>query len=199
MQTRPLIRKKFGKIETDTPYSPEWVNAIKEVIPHHYREWNGEIWTFDVACYVPVLMITEHFFGADHIVDTTGIVNPHAGFTGWAEKWNRWLERNPVGFTSGARFGQDGSFDSGFWDDLFRESARRQRQRRERGSGSTRTTAPPANPDLVLYLAPGAPWEVVQAAYRALAGLHHPDRGGDTAKMQEINEAYEALKKRHGK
>lgn len=193
MQTRPLIRKKFGKIETDTPYSPEWVNAIKDVIPPHYREWNGEIWSFDQSCYVPVLMITEHFFGADHIVDTTGITHPHAGFTGWAEKWNRWLERS-----NGRSETDSGWADPGadFWDELFRN---RSREGRGRGSGSIGTTAPPTNPDSVLHLAPGAPWEVVQAAYRALAGLHHPDRGGDTAKMQAINRAYEDLKRRHGK
>ena len=44
-----------------------------------------------------------------------------------------------------------------------------------------------------LYLMPGAPPEVVKAAYRALAQLYHPDKGGDTARMQEINAAMEEL------
>jgi hypothetical protein len=51
----------------------------------------------------------------------------------------------------------------------------------------------------VLYLAPGAPLEVIQAVYRTLAKLHHPDIGGSTETMAEINEAYhhlvEALKR----
>jgi DnaJ-domain-containing protein 1 len=47
----------------------------------------------------------------------------------------------------------------------------------------------------VLYLAPGAPPQVVKAAYRELAKLHHPDTSrGETAKMQVINEAYERLR-----
>ena len=34
----------------------------------------------------------------------------------------------------------------------------------------------------------------IKKAYRKLAMKHHPDRGGDAAKLQEINEAYDTLK-----
>lgn len=47
-----------------------------------------------------------------------------------------------------------------------------------------------------LHLLPTAPPELVKAAYRCLAMLNHPDRGGDTRAMQAINEAYEALAQR---
>jgi DnaJ-domain-containing protein 1 len=47
-----------------------------------------------------------------------------------------------------------------------------------------------------LHLLPSAPPEVVKAAYRALAQLHHPDRGGDEEKMKRVNLAYEALCRR---
>jgi hypothetical protein len=40
-----------------------------------------------------------------------------------------------------------------------------------------------------LHLQPDAPPEVVQAAYKALVRLHHPDTGGNTRTMQEINRA----------
>lgn len=33
----------------------------------------------------------------------------------------------------------------------------------------------------------------IKTAYRKLAGIHHPDRGGDTKKFQEIQAAYELL------
>jgi curved DNA-binding protein len=33
----------------------------------------------------------------------------------------------------------------------------------------------------------------IKKAYRKLAGQHHPDKGGDTAKFQEIQTAYETL------
>jgi hypothetical protein len=42
----------------------------------------------------------------------------------------------------------------------------------------------------VLGVHQGAHVEAVKAAYRKLASEHHPDRGGDAARMAEINEAY---------
>jgi curved DNA-binding protein len=39
----------------------------------------------------------------------------------------------------------------------------------------------------------GASNEDIKTAYRKLAAKHHPDRGGDTAKFQEIQSAYETL------
>ena len=44
-----------------------------------------------------------------------------------------------------------------------------------------------------LHLLPSAPAAVVSAAYKALARLHHPDRGGDHNAMLRINRAYEEL------
>src|SRR3990167_1343147 len=40
----------------------------------------------------------------------------------------------------------------------------------------------------VLGLQQGADGETVKSAYRKLASEHHPDRGGDAARMAEINE-----------
>ncbi len=50
------------------------------------------------------------------------------------------------------------------------------------------------DPWVILHLRPTAPPELVIAAHRCLAKLHHPDRGGTTAVMQEINAAAEALR-----
>ena len=44
-----------------------------------------------------------------------------------------------------------------------------------------------------LYLVPGAPPELIKAAYRILAKQVHPDRGGTTTAMQRVNEAYGTL------
>jgi hypothetical protein len=56
------------------------------------------------------------------------------------------------------------------------------------------TTDPVDKAFAELHLLRGAPLKVVEAAYRALAGIHHPDVGGDTRRMQDINLAYEKVK-----
>ncbi len=38
-------------------------------------------------------------------------------------------------------------------------------------------------------------WQDIKIQYRRLAMQHHPDRGGSKQKLQEINEAFESLKK----
>ena len=54
---------------------------------------------------------------------------------------------------------------------------------------------PAASWHTTLELDRNATREQVEAAFRRLAMLHHPDRGGDTARMAEINKAREeALK-----
>ncbi len=50
------------------------------------------------------------------------------------------------------------------------------------------------NAHAVLHLLPSAPPELIRAAFKCLAQLHHPDKpGGDTEAMQKINEAYRRL------
>lgn len=45
----------------------------------------------------------------------------------------------------------------------------------------------------VLQLEEGASSDEIRLQYRRLAMQHHPDRGGDTERLQQINEAYAAL------
>ncbi len=47
---------------------------------------------------------------------------------------------------------------------------------------------------VVLHLLPTAPPELVTAAHRCLAKLHHPDRGGDHDAMLALNRALEVLR-----
>ncbi len=52
----------------------------------------------------------------------------------------------------------------------------------------------PARPFAVLHLLPSAPPELIDAAYRTLARLSHPDVGGDPEAMRALNDARDALK-----
>lgn len=49
------------------------------------------------------------------------------------------------------------------------------------------------DPYKILGVERGATPEQVKAAYRKLASQHHPDKGGDTARFQEIQAAYEQI------
>lgn len=66
--------------------------------------------------------------------------------------------------------------------------------RKDRCDGAVRVAASSSSgPWEVLFLIPGAPPEVIKAVYRALSQKCHPDKGGDVARMQEINAAMAAL------
>lgn len=63
-------------------------------------------------------------------------------------------------------------------------------------SGYTAPPQPkPTTPRAILCVTDDAPREVIVAAYRALAVLHHPDHGGSEAKMKQLNAAYNELMK----
>jgi hypothetical protein len=47
-----------------------------------------------------------------------------------------------------------------------------------------------------LHLLPSAPAALVDAAFRCLAKIHHPDVGGDATRMRELTEAHDALSRR---
>jgi DnaJ-class molecular chaperone len=49
-----------------------------------------------------------------------------------------------------------------------------------------------------LHLKPTAPPELVQAAYKCLARIHHPDHGGDNESMRRLNAAYDRVRQNHG-
>lgn len=75
--------------------------------------------------------------------------------------------------------------------------------RRTSGTHSQPHTAAPdplADAYARLHLRETAPPELVDAAYRTLARLHHPDHGGDTATMTAINQAVALLREaRHAR
>ena len=69
------------------------------------------------------------------------------------------------------------------------------------GKNESRAKAPKQDmswgdsPFEVLYVTTAAPKEVIQAAYRILCKMTHPDVGGNPEEMKRINEAYDKLKR----
>jgi len=74
------------------------------------------------------------------------------------------------------------------------DAPRRNGQQRRSERHQDAPAAPLTEAYATLHLLPSAPPELVTAAYRTLAQLHHPDRGGDTGAMSAINQAVEILR-----
>ncbi len=53
------------------------------------------------------------------------------------------------------------------------------------------------DPYQILKVHPSAKLEEIKKAYRKLVKIHHPDTGGDSAVMLEVNSAWAILKKKH--
>ena len=53
------------------------------------------------------------------------------------------------------------------------------------------------DPYQILKVHPSAKLEEIKTAYRKLVKIHHPDKGGDSTVMLEINSAWEIIKKKH--
>ena len=53
------------------------------------------------------------------------------------------------------------------------------------------------DPYQILKVHPSAKLEEIKKAYRKLVKIHHPDKGGDSAIMLEINSAWEILKQQN--
>ncbi len=66
------------------------------------------------------------------------------------------------------------------------------------GAGARPGPSSAPSPYAILGVMPDAPWEVIQAAWKAQCVKHHPDRGGSEERMKVINEAMEAIRKERG-
>ncbi len=54
------------------------------------------------------------------------------------------------------------------------------------------------DPFAVMHLLPTAPQVMIEAAWKALAKLHHPDSGGNEEEFKRVSDAYQRIKKTNG-
>jgi hypothetical protein len=83
-------------------------------------------------------------------------------------------------------------FEMGEWIAFCRSNFNAEVTRAKEKRPPRATPKPEADPFATLHLLPSAPVEVVKAAYKALAVIHHPDKGGDAERMKALNAAYTA-------
>jgi hypothetical protein len=65
------------------------------------------------------------------------------------------------------------------------------------GAYASQEVAISSGPHAVLFVLETAPWEVIQAAYKALALKLHPDHGGTTDGFLRLQEAFDELKSKY--
>lgn len=138
MKTASIRRTRDGRsYRVEFPYDPAVVEAIKEIVPAHSRQYDP-----DAKCWYvsPAYRDTIAQLLADVFID----VETEA----------------------------------------------------ERTTYTPPTSTTPATTFSVLHLQPTAPPELVEAAYKCLSRLYHPDRGGDTEQMQAINAAVATIRRR---
>ena len=172
----------------EVPYNQAFVDALKLAVPSGYRSWQdtSRQWIIYQPHVATARKLAKLYFG-DGLVE-----RDYENFE----------------FAEAARKARD---ENDRFRDMYRENEELRRraeefqrryahsQNRQREDEYQRSypgaTGSSTGWFAALFVTPSAPFEVIEAAYKALARLYHPDNGGDTAKMQEVNAAYAALKK----
>lgn len=167
---KAVLVREGQRLRVITPYVPEFLAEMKAGIPHYAREYDPDSrhWLIDADQEGELRDILETWFEIVTVVSEA-------------------------------------------------EALRREQAARKAAAAGATTNAPPPRggtghgsdecarivrsvwrEEAVLYLLPGAPKAVVDAAYRAVARLTHPDVNGSDkhADMVKVNLAYEAISKR---
>jgi len=93
------------------------------------------------------------------------------------------------------------------WESYRRRASGKTSGKSRKASSGKRKKAPRKQPKghslaaeyCLLGLNPGDSWDAIKVRHRKLALEHHPDRGGDTLKMQEINAALDKIRTHLGR
>jgi hypothetical protein len=131
------------------------------------RVYGGSKWTFDE--------VIEKL--KDHIPSFARRWEPHN--KAWSIRSDHFLHR---------------WLDVCAWNDadvevVWEKERQEQRQERRPPKATQRAAA-----FVTLHLLPSAPPELVKAAHKTLALIHHPDKGGNLERMKAINNAFDVLK-----
>lgn len=149
--------------------------AYVSVAPTKRRRFQWALWTEGPPQEKPFRPPDRHGGGAKSFEEAQRAAEEAAGVAcqllegRWARAWSRVLQGHPPWPRGGAR-----------------------EPRAPRPAKAT-----PRSAWEVLGLPPDAGVEAIRAAFRDLAKVHHPDRGGDAEAFRELHAAYErALRKR---
>ena len=192
-----------------TPFNESFVKELKRRIPKHARSWDGDercwrvntYWFGNAQCLLP-----EHFPDLDrHYTDRAIRMCEQLARDYEREEFakdgpdNEPEEDTPPPKTRKKRKSNGAppkkkTRAGRFVDD--EEEAPKKRRSTHEDDDEPKHKKP--GPYKVLGVNPDAPDEVIRAAHKALARIHHSDLGGDEEKMKQINSAFEEIKELRG-
>lgn len=163
-------------LELRTPYDADFVTRLKSTVPHYARTWQADrkIWIVSEEWRVPVVDLLKQFFS---------VVDIEAEAQERKRREEEAAREREQARQQREQAQEEEREEARQWG---REWEQQQRQQRQENA---------AGPHATLHLLRTAPPELVKAAFHCLAKLYHPDRGGDLAKMQALNSAYEKLQR----
>lgn len=171
-----------ARVRVETPYVGAFVEALKAMVPAHYRSWQAydKVWIIYAPYVSEVRRLTLTYF------DTVEEINVAERDASTAQEQREKQEREAEAERRRQEYDRAGFYEGNF-NDFF----------------NRRNTRPPnpfaAGDDYaVLFVSPDAPREVVFASYKSLALVNHPDRGGTTEAMQKLNAAFDNIKRQKG-
>lgn len=164
----------LGGVYLYLSYNADFVGDIKREVPSGHRHWDADVkvWYVSQSFAETAIKLARAIWPQ---LDTTSYDRRQSGSYDHARKWGR--AQNPYGFDP-----NEYERTSAGW------------RKRESGWASGPSAAP-TTAHTTLHLLPTAPPEVVRAAYKALAIMYHPDKGGNADKMRAVNAAMDSLKK----
>lgn len=165
---------KHQRVELETPYVQLFVDEMRS-IPSRFRSWVPErrVWIVYSPYVDRAVTFTLNLFPSAEVVGTP------TSETGNKGSGSHWEDNSRSGYWDGQHYGGQS----------------------HKGSYNASGGATTGGDHQTLYLTHDAPESVVKAAYKALAILYHPDRSTDpaaTRKMQDVNAAYDRIKKVKG-
>lgn len=182
-----------NRVWIETPYAKPFVDALKINIPNSYRTWQpyDKVW----IVYAPYIE------RARELVKTyfSPVTEENVEAFEQAEQRQKEQERQ----RAEERERRQREYDTdGFWSQFGSHRNRYGNQDTHRThqnrSGATNTPTPDSDPYATLFVVRSAPREVIDAAYRALSRMQHPDLGGTTEQMQRLNGAKDAIYRQKG-
>lgn len=180
----PRLTYHSNRVIIETPYAQPFVDALKQAVEHGYRNWNQHNKTWIV--YTPFVsearrLVKTYYHNVEEI-NLEAYESAERARADRERQEQEQAEQRRQQYRQDYRYGPFGGQD-----------------RRER-TNQTFTGSATLTDFATLYVAQDAPKEVVEAAYRALSRLYHPDinPGIDPAKMQKLNAANDAIKRVKG-